>query len=93
MHGAANLDNRRFPEPEKFDPDRDYTRHLTFGWGVHRCVGAHLAQLELSILAEVMVKSCQFALIGEPELGAPTASGNFVGFDRLMIKAETLVNA
>ena len=90
VYAAANLDSRRFPNPERFDIDRDYTRHLTFGWGVHRCVGAPLAQLELAILAEIMVNSCRFSLAGSPELGAPTALGNFIGYDKLMITVEPL---
>ena len=90
VYAAANLDSRRFPDPERFDIDRDYTRHLTFGWGVHRCVGAPLAQLELAILAETMVNSCRFSLAGTPELGTPTSLGNFIGYDKLMITAAPL---
>ena len=90
IFAAANLDARRFPEPERFDLERAYTRHLTFGWGVHRCVGAPLAQLELAILAETMVQFCTFGLAREPELGRPTALGNFVGYDELLIDVEPL---
>ena len=90
VYGAANLDSRRFPEPETFDLDRSYTRHLTYGWGVHRCVGAPLAHLELMVLAQTMVRLCRFSLAVEPEIGAPTALGNFVGFDTLLIDAKAL---
>ncbi len=46
--GAANYDARVFPDPLRFDLERpNGTRHLGFGWGVHSCLGASLARLEL----------------------------------------------
>ncbi len=46
--GAANYDPRVFPEPLRFDLERpNGARHLGFGWGVHSCLGANLARLEL----------------------------------------------
>lgn len=47
--GAANLDPAEFPEPLEVRFDRDVNRHLAFGGGVHRCLGSHLARLELRI--------------------------------------------
>ncbi len=44
---AANRDPATFPEPDRFDPDRDNARrHLAFAGGPHVCVGMHLARLE-----------------------------------------------
>jgi cytochrome P450 len=46
---AANRDPREFPDPTTIDFGRTANRHLAFGAGPHRCVGAHLARLELNV--------------------------------------------
>jgi cytochrome P450 len=46
---AANLDPSKFPDPERLDLDRDTTGHLTFGHGIHYCLGAPLARLEAEV--------------------------------------------
>ena len=52
MLAAANNDDREFDDPQTLDVDRNNTRHLAFGGGVHRCLGSHLARQELSIALE-----------------------------------------
>lgn len=47
---AANLDARVFPDPTRFDIHRKIPRHLAFGTGIHQCLGAPLARMEMRIV-------------------------------------------
>ena len=49
---AANVDPAEFDDPLTFDPARAANRHITFGAGPHRCLGSHLARLELRVAIE-----------------------------------------
>ncbi|ORB47444.1 cytochrome P450 [Mycobacterium persicum] len=47
--GAANTDPAEFPDPERVDFTRNPNRHRAFGGGPHRCLGSHLARMELRV--------------------------------------------
>jgi cytochrome P450 len=49
---AANRDPAAFDEPNEVILDREINRHLAFGLGIHRCVGSHLARMELRVALE-----------------------------------------
>jgi cytochrome P450 len=54
--GAANRDERRYPDPDRFDITRGIPTHLGLGQGVHFCLGASLARLESRVVLEEFTK-------------------------------------
>lgn len=55
MLGAANHDEDRYDEPEKFDIFRKSRSHITFGYGIHGCLGRNLAQLEMRVALNLLL--------------------------------------
>ena len=72
LFGAANLDERRYPDPERFDLDRPPGGNLGWGFGPHTCVGIHLAKLEMAALLRALVAQVERIEI----LGPPTRIRN-----------------
>ena len=82
---GANLDPREFASPENFDLERENKVHLAFGAGVHRCLGAHLARVELQVLYQQILKRLpEFRL--DPDRHATYHSGNIIAMDSLPIR-------
>ena len=64
---SANHDERVFADPFDFDVGRDPNPHLAFGFGMHYCLGASLARLEIRLLfEELLPRFPHIELIGEP---------------------------
>ncbi|MGW6499048.1 cytochrome P450 [Nonomuraea angiospora] len=73
---SANRDEEVFTDPFTFDAGRDPNRHLAFGFGVHYCLGAALARMELKALfAELLPRLDSVELAGRPEWTATTFVG------------------
>ena len=53
--GAANRDPQRYAEPDAFDIFRADKQHISFGDGAHRCLGMHLARLEMRVLLNAVL--------------------------------------
>jgi cytochrome P450 len=65
--GSANRDERKFPQPDRFDVTRNPQDHVAFGYGIHYCLGAPLARLEARIALESLLFDCPpFTCTREP---------------------------
>ncbi|CBL45339.1 MAG TPA: cytochrome P450 [Candidatus Kapabacteria bacterium] len=84
-YASGNRDERKFENPDQFIIDRkDARNHMSFGYGVHRCMGNRLAELQLRILWEELLKRFDdIEVVGEPV----RVQSNFVrGYSELMVK-------
>ena len=67
LFGPANRDPRRFEDPDSFRVDRGDGDHITFGAGVHHCIGAPLARLELEIAVDRLIHTFpEASLVDQP---------------------------
>jgi cytochrome P450 len=82
---SANRDEEMIPDPDRFIIDRERPRqHLSFGFGIHRCVGSRIAELQLRILwEELLDRFSAIEVVGEPT----RVRSSFVhGFSRLPVR-------
>ena len=83
---SANRDEQVFPDAMRFRVDRDPNPHLGFGHGVHFCLGANLARLELRILYEALLaRFVAVELAGRPEW---TRSNKHTGLRHLPVRVR-----
>jgi cytochrome P450 len=74
----ANRDESVFPHPDDFDVHRDARQHVAFGFGIHQCLGQHLARLELEVALDAL-----FRRLPDLALAVP--------FEELMFKHDKIV--
>ncbi len=82
---SGNRDEDAIDEPDRFIVDRPRPRqHLSFGFGIHRCVGKHLAEMQLKILwEEILQRGWTIEVLGEPK----RAYSSFIhGFTELLAR-------
>ena len=83
LFASANRDEEIFKNSHKFDIERSFNEHLGFGYGIHSCVGKHLAQLEMSSLLEAMIPSIKKIETKNPET---LLNNTICGFQKLPTK-------
>jgi cytochrome P450 len=70
LQGSANRDERVYHEPDTFDLLREFTpknRSMSFGEGIHACMGAPFARLAAKIMVEELLKGPDIRIVGSPE--------------------------
>ena len=82
---SGNRDGDAIPDPDRFRIDRENARHhLSFGFGIHRCLGNRLAEMQLRVLWEEILKTHPFIeVVGEPER---VSSCIFHGFSKMPVR-------
>jgi len=88
-YASANRDERTFENPDDFVIDRPNARHhLSFGIGVHRCMGSRVAEMQLRILwEELLARFEDIEVVEEPEY----LQSNFVrGYTKMMVTLTPL---
>jgi cytochrome P450 len=83
---AADRDPRLTADPERFDPRRPPTPHLAFGHGIHRCIGAELARMELRTAYPALLRRFPHLAMATDERTLPMRGTSIVyGVDALPV--------
>jgi cytochrome P450 len=65
--GAANRDPAQYPNPDRLDVAREHIRPMSFGGGIHHCLGAALARQQGHVaLSALLTRFCRLELAGSP---------------------------
>lgn len=86
-YNSGNRDEAIFPDADRWNPRRENSRrHLSFGYGIHRCLGARLAELQLvTLIEEMAARDMEVTLAGEP-LRLPSCFTN--GYEQMMVTMQ-----
>src|SRR5680860_163972 len=83
LYASGNHDDVAYPDPERFDAARQGPPNLTFGHGVHKCLGQHLSVLEMTVvLEEVLARFPDYQLTAEP-VGAVMVYGHHMAWQSI----------
>ncbi|WP_017582734.1 cytochrome P450 [Nocardiopsis valliformis] len=87
LFDSANRDPDKFPEPEEFNPERGNSyQHLSFGHGIHHCMGAHLSRMEFRTILDEFARQPFFHRAEESRLSFE--NGRHILFDRIQVVFE-----
>jgi cytochrome P450 len=86
VFAAANRDPQQFPDPDAFKPGRrNIMQHVAFGTGIHFCLGAPLAKLEVAVMVERLARRLpSVALVADQDFNY-TPNTSFRALRRLMV--------
>jgi cytochrome P450 len=85
FYGAANRDERKFPDPHRFDVTRNAVDQVAFGTGPHACIGLHLAKLEMTAIFRALATRVKRFHIEEE---ARNVNNTLRGFKKLNVAVE-----
>jgi cytochrome P450 len=83
--GAANRDERKFPDPDVFNVTRGSAEQIAFGSGPHMCVGLHLARLEMAAFFRALAMRVKRFHIVQ---AVRNVNNVLRGFSRLLVSVE-----
>jgi cytochrome P450 len=86
LFASANRDEARWPDGDRLRVDREPLDHLAFGSGIHLCLGAHLARLELTTALDVLRTRLASIAPAGPAVRAPSAV--IRGFSTMPVEVE-----
>jgi cytochrome P450 len=85
LYGSANRDERKYPDPDRFDIRRKPSDHLAFGHGEHVCIGMNLARIQMRALFEALIARVKrFELLES----APALNNTLRGFSTLKVRVS-----
>jgi cytochrome P450 len=85
FYGAANRDERKFPDPHRFDVTRNAVDQVAFGSGPHACIGVHLAKLEMTAIFRALATRVNRFHIEEE---VRNVNNTLRGFKKLIVAVE-----
>lgn len=83
LYACANRDHRAFPEPDDMDFDRKGPSHLSFGHGIHKCVGAPLARMEMDVTIESVLEGLPNYRLASQPVSSPMLHGHHLGWEKV----------
>jgi cytochrome P450 len=86
LWASGNFDDEVFGDPDRLDLHRNNNRHMSFGRGIHRCLGAHLARLEMTIMLQQLIHRIPEYEIDESALHLHSDVGLVYGFGKVPMR-------
>lgn len=86
--GSANRDEKQFPSADCFQIYRNPNRHLAFGKGIHFCLGAPLARLEMKIALTELIRRYKHIKLSDKYVLDPISENGFYGLNSLLVEVQ-----